>query len=79
LFCLAEDGEIRIRDLATRVGITERAVARILDELEVAGYLTRDRQGRRNRYVVHGDAKLRHPIEAHRTVDELVQLVVGRR
>lgn len=79
LFCLAEDGEIRMRDLAARVGITERAVARILDELEEAGYVTRDRQGRRNRYVVHGHAHLRHPIEAHRTVDELVALVLRRR
>lgn len=78
VFCLAEDGEMRMRDLAARVGITERAVARILDELEEAGYVTRDRQGRRNRYVVHGSVHLRHPIEAHCTVEDLVALVIRR-
>src|SRR3954451_6314876 len=75
LLCLATDSELRLRDVATRVGITERAVQRIVAELEEAGYLTRLRSGRRNSYEVHQDKPLRHPIEAHRHVSSLIELV----
>ncbi|MFM7320610.1 MAG: helix-turn-helix transcriptional regulator [Armatimonadota bacterium] len=74
LICLARDPELRLRDVAQRVGITERAVQRIVAELEVAGAITRERDGRRNRYAVHADVKLRHPIEAHRTIADLIAL-----
>lgn len=73
---LAKEPEILLREVASRVGITERAVQRIVTELETDGYLTRERTGRRNRYQVHLDRPLRHPIEAHRTIGELVGLVV---
>ncbi|MBK8263244.1 MAG: winged helix-turn-helix transcriptional regulator [Nannocystis sp.] len=76
LFCLVEEPEARLRDLADRVGITERAVARILSELEAGHYLSREKIGRRNRYIVHLQRPLRHPIEAHCRVAELVALVV---
>jgi DNA-binding transcriptional regulator PaaX len=59
------------------VGITERAVQRIVAELEAAGVLVREREGRRNRYRVDRRARLRHPVEAHCTVGELLALVNG--
>jgi DNA-binding MarR family transcriptional regulator len=74
LICLAQDSEMRLRDVAEKVGITERAVQRIVAELEEAGALTRVRDGRRNHYEVHSDAQLRHPIESHRTIRELIAL-----
>ncbi|UQA61327.1 helix-turn-helix transcriptional regulator [Polyangium aurulentum] len=75
LLCLVEDAEVRLRDVATRVGITERAVQRIVSDLEEAGYVTRSRVGRRNSYEVHGEGSLRHPIVAHRDIKALLDLV----
>ena len=75
LLCLAADSEQRLRDVAGKVGITERAVQRIVTDLEEAGYLTRSRTGRRNEYRVHQHEPLRHPIEAHRDVSALIELV----
>ncbi len=77
LFCLAEDPEVRIRDLATLVGITERAVQRILRELAEDGYLKVSREGRRNRYVIQAKRPLRHPVEAGLTVRELLAFFRG--
>jgi predicted transcriptional regulator len=76
LLCLAREPELRLRDVAERVGITERAVQRIVSELEDAGYITRSRNGRRNLYEVHPDRPLRHPIESHRDVSALLDLVL---
>ena len=75
LLCIAADPEVRLRDVATRVGITERAVQRIVTDLEEAGYLQREREGRRNRYTVAREQPLRHPIERHRSVSALIALV----
>jgi len=77
LLCIAEQPEIRLRDVAERVGITERAVQRIVADLEEAGYLSRSREGRRNRYKVHANRPLRHSIEAHRDVGLLLDLMLG--
>jgi DNA-binding Lrp family transcriptional regulator len=77
LICLAQDPEQRLRDVAVAVGITERAVQKIVQELEQGGVLTRQRVGRRNRYELHTDLPLRHPIEAHRTVGHLLGAVIG--
>lgn len=77
LFCVVQDPEIRLRDVAERVGITERAVQRIVTELEESGYITRQRSGRRNVYVVHGHKPLRHRIEAHKRVGDLIALITG--
>ncbi|TKD13022.1 MarR family transcriptional regulator [Polyangium fumosum] len=79
LFCLAEDPEVRLRDVAERVGITERAVQRIVTDLEGEGFVTRERVGRRNLYEVHPDKPLRHPIEAHRDVKALLSLILRGR
>ena len=75
LICITRDPMIRTRDLAVRVNITERAVQRIIADLIVAGYLSRERVGRRNRYVVNRGLHLRHPIEAHCRVGDLLDFV----
>ena len=77
LFCIAHDPEVRLRDVATRVGITERAVQRIVTDLEQEGYLVVSKEGRRNRYQLRPDRPLRHPIERHRSVEALIELVLG--
>lgn len=79
LFCIAQDPEVRLRDVAARVGITERAVQRIVTDLESEGFLTVSKEGRRNRYRVHDGLPLRHPIEQHLTVKGLIDLVLGGR
>ena len=78
LVCIAGDPDARLRDVADRVGITERAVQAIVNDLVDEGYLTRVRVGRRNRYEVHDDQPLRHPVEqGHRVGDVLRALEVG--
>lgn len=78
LFAVAADPEARLRDLAERVGITERAVQRILADLQAEKYVTVTKTGRRNRYKVNPRPSLRHPIERHRTVKALLEFVEGR-
>ncbi|MCY2959678.1 MAG: winged helix-turn-helix domain-containing protein [Planctomycetota bacterium] len=78
LLSLARDPGTRVRDVAAAVGITERAVMRILRELEAADYLRVTREGRRNRYEVRSEQPLRHPIEAHRNVSALLDLIEER-
>jgi DNA-binding IclR family transcriptional regulator len=78
LLLIAGDPQIRLRDVADRVGITERAVQRIVADLEAARYIERQRCGRRNRYYVNPKLSLRHPVEAHQTVGALIELVLGR-
>ncbi len=75
LICIAQDPNARIRDLSERVGITERAVQKIITELEEGGYLTHVRDGRRNVYRVKANRPLRHIVEKHRTVAMLLGLV----
>ncbi len=77
LVCMAEDPDIRGRDIAARVGITERAAQAIVADLVSEGYVTRTRVGRRNRYEVQPDAPLRHPLEHDHTVGELL-VTLGR-
>lgn len=75
LVCLARDSEIRLRDIADQVGITERAVTKLLSELEDAGVITRTKEGRRNVYTIHPNCHFRHPIESGTTVGELLALI----
>jgi DNA-binding MarR family transcriptional regulator len=77
LLAIARHPDSRIRDIAQSVGITERAVLRIIAELESAGYLAHRRNGRRNSYVVQTKLPLRHPIEHHQQVEALLKLAVG--
>ncbi|ATD72942.1 putative MarR family transcriptional regulator [Gordonia amicalis NBRC 100051 = JCM 11271] len=72
LLCLSRDGDLTMRELATAVGITERAVQVVVADLVADGYLTREKNGRRNTYTVHGHGRLRHPLESAHTVDELI-------
>jgi DNA-binding Lrp family transcriptional regulator len=75
LVCIARNPEVRLRDIAIAVGITERAVQTIVAELEEAGYLTRSRVGRRNRYQMHATQPLRHPLEREHEVDDLLAVL----
>jgi len=78
LICLAEDPQLPLRDVAQRVGITERSVQRIVGELEAGGYLVRSREGRCNRYTLRRTQPLRHPIEMHKRVGDLIEMVLDR-
>jgi DNA-binding IscR family transcriptional regulator len=79
LVCLAADPDSRLRDVAAAVGITERAVQKIVGDLEQAGVIERVRSGRRNSYRLHTAAALRHPLESHRTVGALLSIVLDSR
>jgi DNA-binding Lrp family transcriptional regulator len=76
LVCLARDPRARLRDVAQRVGISERATQRIIAELEATGILRRFREGRRNRYEIDREQPLRHGLEDHRTIGELLYLLL---
>jgi DNA-binding IclR family transcriptional regulator len=65
LLCVAHDPEIRLREIAGACGITERAAHRIIADLEEAGYISRERMGRRNRYEFHPEVAMRHPRLGH--------------
>lgn len=77
LVCIAGDPGIRGRDIADRVGITERAAQAIIADLAREGYVKRTRIGRRNHYEINPDRPLRHPVEQPHTAGELLQLVAG--
>jgi DNA-binding Lrp family transcriptional regulator len=75
LVCIAGDSEIRVRDIAERVGITERAAQSIVNDLVEEGYISRHRVGRRNRYEIHADRPLRHPVEHEHSIGDLLVAV----
>ena len=77
LVSLARDPDARLRDVAARVGITERATQRIVGQLEDAGILTKVRDGRRIHYQINEGQPLRHPLAAHMTVGALLKLATG--
>jgi DNA-binding transcriptional ArsR family regulator len=79
LLSIARDPNIRVREIARSVGITERAVQRILGELEEAGVISRLRQGRRTHYEIDRSQPLRHPVEAAHSVGELLRLARSQR
>jgi DNA-binding IclR family transcriptional regulator len=78
LILLAGDPGMLLREVAATVGVTERAVQKIVAELEAGGVLTREREGRRNHYRIHRQVALRHPIEAHRTVGHLLKAILAK-
>jgi hypothetical protein len=75
LFLLSQTSDLVLREVALRVGITERAVQRIIADLESAGFVERARIGRKNHYRIFTDLPLRHPIESHRTIGDLIALI----
>jgi DNA-binding MarR family transcriptional regulator len=79
LVALAQAPDARMRDLATAVGITERAVQQIVRELVAQGYVEKEKVGRRNRYRVVRSAHFRHEMEADVSLGAFLDLVIGRR
>lgn len=68
-----------LREVALQVGITERAVQRIIADLEEGGFIEREKVGRQNRYRLITDRALRHPVESHCTIGDLIELVTKSR
>ena len=75
LLCIADDPGVLLREIGDRVGITERAAHRIVGELEAAGYVARERHGRRNRYTVMPHLPLREPLASDRRVSDLLAIL----
>jgi len=75
LVCLAKNPDLVLRQVALTIGITERAVQRIVADLERAGALTRIKEGRRNRYRINFEARLRHSMESHLTIGQFLDLI----
>lgn len=76
LICIAQQPDVRLSEVARRVGIGERAVHRIVHELESAGYLTVIKEGRRNIYEIDLDRPLRHPLESHQHIRAVVASIL---
>jgi MarR family protein len=79
LVCVAADPDVRLREIGARVGITERAAHRIVGELEAAGYVARERNGRRNRYTVDSRLSLPDPLARSQKVGDLLDILTGGR
>jgi len=77
LLLIAHDPEIRLRDVASGLGITERRAYGIVDDLTRAGYLTKERVGRRNRYEVQGHLPVPDAPARERAIGEVLDLLVG--
>jgi len=75
LLCVANSPSITAREIAAQVGITERAVQRILRDLNQAGYISHTREGRQNHYEIHADRPMRHPAQHGLAVRELLDLL----
>jgi DNA-binding Lrp family transcriptional regulator len=77
LLCIARDPGIRLRDIADRVGITERSAYGIVLDLAEAGYIVKEKAGRRNRYQIQAHLPLPEPSSRERTVGEVLALLAG--
>jgi predicted transcriptional regulator len=75
LVCLFRNPDVTLREVASQVGITERMVQKIVSELVENNFAEVTRVGRRNTYRIHTNLHLRHPLESHRTIGELLQLL----
>jgi predicted transcriptional regulator len=75
LLCIQRDPNVRFRDIADSVGITERAAQRIVADLVESGYVESERIGRRNHYRVNADTAMRHPAQEGHDVGELLRLL----
>ncbi|MGH8971647.1 MAG: helix-turn-helix transcriptional regulator [Acidimicrobiia bacterium] len=76
LLCIAHDPDVRLRDIATTLGITERSAYGIVTELAEAGYVVKEKDGRRNRYRIQAHLPLRESIGRERTIGEVLGLMV---
>jgi hypothetical protein len=79
LLCIADDPGVRLRDIGAQVGITERAAHRIVGELADAGYISRERRGRRNHYTVRLQATLPDPVAREQNVGDLLGVLTQHR
>jgi DNA-binding IclR family transcriptional regulator len=77
LVCIAHDPGVRLREISDRVGITERAAHRIVDELATGGYITRERIGRRNRYTIQDGSALPDRVSRIERVGDLLRILAG--
>ena len=77
LLCIANDPGVRLRDIGEQVGITERAAHRIVSELDEAGYLTRHRDGRRNRYTISQDLPLPDRVAHNQRIGDLLNILTA--
>lgn len=77
LIALYGNPDLVLREVALQVGITERGVQRIVQDLEDGGFIRREKVGRKNHYQVLTKQPLRHPLEAHRTIGDLLKLISG--
>jgi predicted transcriptional regulator len=77
LVCIAHDPGVRLREIGEQVGITERAAHRIVVELGAAGYITRERNGRRNYYTVNSDLRVHDPLAREQSVGDLLQILAA--
>lgn len=77
LLCIAHDPGVRLRDIAAMVGVTERSAHDMVTDLVDAGYVVKDKEGRRNRYRIQEHVPLRDPISQEPTIGEMLDLLVG--
>ena len=75
LLCIGREPDLRMREIAAHLGITERSVQLIVKDLVDAGFVSRSREGRCNRYAIHADRQMRHPLVNHREIQSLLDLV----
>jgi predicted transcriptional regulator len=75
LLAIARNPDIRTRDIADAVGITERAAQRIVADLAEAGYVETTRVGRRNHYTINGEVSMRHPAQHNREIGALLDVL----
>ena len=75
LLCIAQDPDIRLRDVANSVGITERAAQRIVADLVESGYIERRRVGRRNQYTINPSVEMRHRLQHGLEIGGLLDLL----
>ena len=77
LLCIARDPGVRLRDIAATVGVTERTAFGIVADLTDAGYVIKERDGRRNRYEIQHHLPLDEPTSQERTIGEVLELLGG--
>ena len=78
LLCIAHNPDVRLRDIAASLGITERRAHGIVTDLTVAGYLIKTKDGRRNRYEIQSHLPIPEPATRERAIGEVLDLLAGR-
>jgi DNA-binding IclR family transcriptional regulator len=76
LVCIAHDPGVRLREIAAALSITERSAFGIVTELADAGYVVKEKDGRRNRYQIQGHLPLRDTVARERTIGEILDILV---